>query len=151
MPAAVVGLGGKTPLTEDFQGLLQGGKGQQEVALIIILLDTHGCPQPHHQILAGPVTGRHVQHFPQYRTAVTDTFNVGMHIPHSGKTLTAEIGSGIGAEAQIFLAAPVFQIVAGDLTFSAKIGDLVLALMTLFQDLDGGQIHIRLGVIVCKV
>ena len=74
-----------------------------------------------------------------------------MDIPDRGKPAAAKIGCRIGAKAQVLLTVPVLQIMPGHMTLPAEIGDLILAVTPLAEDLDGGQVHIRLGIVIGKI
>ena len=83
--------------------------------------------------------------------AAHDAVDVGPQVAHHGEILAGKIGAGIGAEAQIFTAVPVFQIVAGHLGFAAEIGNFVLPVALVCQQLYCLQVHFRLGVVVGQI
>ena len=99
MPAAVKGFLGQPLLPEGEKGLFQRGKGQQKPLLVYLGVHTGDGTQPHHDIFAGPLPGGHLLHFPQHLPAGGNAVNILLKAPDTGKTLPAEVGTGVRAEA----------------------------------------------------
>ena len=49
---------------------------------------------------------------------------------------------GGGAETEIFLAVPVFEIVSAHFTGAGEVADLILAVVPAFEEAAGGHVHI---------
>ena len=106
-----------------------------------------GGPQPQHDILHLPLLGGDVLAFRQVQPAGYVPVQVpGVPIPHA-----SEVGVSPGAEARVLLQHPVFQIVPGLIARLGEVGNLVLLIAVLGQQLHGVEVHIRLQVPVRQV
>ena len=134
-----------------FQLLLNGVEAQQVLPLVFACADAVVGSQAQHQVVTGPLPDGDLLDILHDLAAFLNAPDVGHQVTGQDEALAGEVGAGVGAEAQIFAAGPVFQIVPGQMALPAEIGDLVLAEALVTQDLYGGQVHIRLGVIVRQI
>ena len=73
---------------------------------------------------------------------------VAVYIPDVGEAHAAQVGVRARAEAGVLVHVPVFQVVAGGEAGPGEVGDLVLLIAVLGQGVHGGEVHLRLLVIV---
>ena len=104
--------------------------------------------QVHHQIFRSPFPVGNFLDFCHDLSAIFHLLNIGHHIPDSAEAAAPKVGAGIRAEAQVFSTGPVFQIVTGDHTPAAEIGDFILPVAMFFQNFHAAQVHICLGIFV---
>jgi hypothetical protein len=67
-----------------------------------------------------------------------DSCDVSAQITHGGKPLTAKIGAGVRAKAQVLATLPVFQVVTANVAFFTEIGNFVLPIAVICQKGNGG-------------
>lgn len=82
---------------------------------------------------------------------VGDALDIGAQVRLDGEALARKVRGGTGAEAEIFAARPVLQIVAGAETGLGKIGNLVVLVAVVLQNFRGGKVHIGLHVVIREV
>ena len=77
--------------------------------------------------------------------------DVLLNIRRRRKALARKVGRRAGAEAEIFVAHPVFHIVAADVAVAREVGNFILPVAERFQRFHGVEIHIRLRVVVGQI
>ena len=82
---------------------------------------------------------------------LADAVDIAAQIGHRAEALAAEIRGRRGAEAQILVQVPVFQIVPRGKARLGEIGNFIVLIAVVAQDAAGREVHIRLPVIVRQI
>ena len=133
------------------EDLLDGLERQEERAGIFALLDAVDGPQAEHQVFPRALAQRHELRLRQNDALFHDALDVFFQIRLDGEPAAGKIGRRARAEAQIFVADPVFHIVAADEAVVREVGDLILVIAELLERFDGVEVHIGLRVVVGEV
>lgn len=130
---------------------LQGGEGQKILLFVLLRIDARGGAQAGGQVFSCPLPGGDLLHIGEDGAAGLEGADIFVDVLDDVEPLPGEIGAGARAEAQVFPAHPIFQIVLGHQSFSREVGDLILPEAPALENVHRCQVHICLGVVIGQV